>query len=65
MIAQFWDLLFLAMTAGTSLICVAVIARGSVSESCWPSHAIALMAFFLIMFAETVDGLNGLAPQTI
>jgi AraC-like DNA-binding protein len=65
MVANFWDIIFLAMTAGTSLICAALIIRGSLIEQRWPSHAIALIAFFAIMFAESVDGLNGLAPINI
>lgn len=62
MTTQFWDLLFLAMTAGTSLFCVALIARGCLTDSRWPSHATALIAFFVIMLAEALDGLNALAP---
>ena len=62
MTAQFWDLMFLAMTMATSLFCVALIARGCLSDSRWPSHAIALIAFFVIMFAESIDGINAIAP---
>lgn len=62
---HFWGIIFLAMTAGTSLICAALIIRGSLIEQRWPSHVIALIAFFVIMFAESVDGLNGLAPINI
>ena len=65
MVVQFWDHLFLAMTAGISLICTALLARGSFSVRRWPSHSIALIAFFLIMLAESIDGLNGFAPQSI
>jgi AraC-like DNA-binding protein len=65
MVMQFWDLLFLAMTAGISLICAALITLGSLSVRRWPSHAVALFAFFLIMLAESIDGLNGLAPHSI
>lgn len=65
MAVHFWDIIFLAMTAGTSLICAALIIRGSLIEQRWPSHAIALIAFFAIMLAESVDGLNGLAPINI
>jgi len=65
MVVHFWDIIFLAMTAGTSLICAGLIIRGSLIEQRWPSHAIALIAFFAIMLAESVDGLNGLAPINI
>ncbi len=61
--AQFWDTLFLAMTAGTCLFCMALITRDCLSEARWPSHVVALLGFFTIMFAETAAGLGGLAPS--
>jgi AraC-like DNA-binding protein len=61
--AQFWDTLFLAMTAGTCLFCLALITRDCLSEARWPSHAVALLGFFIIIFAEAATGLSGLAPS--
>jgi hypothetical protein len=64
-IVPIWNVFFLAMCIGISVFCVGLIVRGCLSETRWPLHSFALIAFFLIMFAQSADALNQLiSPES-
>ncbi|MEL6574079.1 MAG: helix-turn-helix transcriptional regulator [Pseudomonadota bacterium] len=62
---QFLETILLAMTLGVAVISCGLILRGCVEQKAWPTHAVALTAFFAIILMEAAERLNQAAPPAL
>lgn len=63
MIENFLATVLLSMSTGVAVVCIGLVIRGCIADAKWPSHAIALAYFFVVISAEATELLNQSLPD--